>query len=653
MRNIYLKHQKSVQLKRLVRKLERLVQSGQFKGLARRKQWHLLRRFSKLCRQLRLDLNRLALKPAVLALLVSSGVVLTQQKARAQAPSFGTQVQNPFNLTSVGYECKPSLVDIDDDGDLDMFAGDDDGDINFFLNTGSATAPSFDTLQLNPFGLANQNANYVSVHLQDMDDDGDYDLWYGDDSFQMVYFENVGDSISPAFGTPVVNPFGLTSVYGQYEAKITTGDMDNDGDFDMLVGANYGNLYYYQNTGTVSAPAFAAPQTNPFGLTNAAMYYAAPSISDIDNDGDFDVAVNNNYGTLLFFENTGTILAPAFANPVNNPFGITSVTGYSVAIFADLDGDGDEDVIQGEGYGNFMYQPDTVGGGGSSNIPPQISIIANDTVCDNDTLEIAFLASDPNSDPITVTAISTNQAVIPDANIQITGIDPNFDLIAVPVGAGNTEIIVTVMDSLASRSDTVAVNVETCVPNSIPVITPPANDTVCDGDTLTVPFMADDADMDPLLVTAYSDNQAVIPDANIFINGTQPNYTISVVPIAQGIANITIEADDGEDIDSTGFEVEAVDCSVSIDAANLTEDLKVYPNPASDRIRFELGLQSPADRIKVEVLDLAGKVLVNELFLDPAMKFEGILDVSNLAQGVYFLRLSNTEFIANRKIMVE
>ena len=69
--------------------------------------------------------------------------------------------------------------------------------------------------------------------------------------------------------------------------------------------------------------------------------------------------------------------------------------------------------------------------------------------------------------------------------------------------------MVTVMDSLASRSDTVAVNVEACIPNSIPVITPPANDTVCDGDTLTRSFMAMDADMDPLLVTAYSDNQRI------------------------------------------------------------------------------------------------------------------------------------------------
>lgn len=653
MRKVYQQHHKSSQLKKLVRRLDNLVQTGRFQKLSGQQQRHLLKRFRKLNRQLRPDMSRLQLRPALLAFLASAGVMGMNQSAQAQVPAFDTLQTNPFSLVRVGYESKPTYGDIDDDGDLDLFVGNGGGEINFFRNIGTATAPMFDTLQLDPFGLVSQTgASYVSLHLQDMDADGDYDLWYGDDGFQFVYFKNIGTVTAPAFDTATVNPFGLIAPYGEYEAKITTGDLDNDGDYDMLVGASYADVYYYENTGTDSFPAFAAAVQNPFGLANVGGNYAAPTIFDLDNDGDLDVTVNNNYGVLAFFENTGTLAVPAFATPVNNPFGIVTSYYYSVAVFADLDGDGDEDITQGEGYGGFFYQEDT-SGGGASNVPPMVNIIANDTVCDNDTLDLAFMANDPNNDPITVTAVSTNQAVIPDANITINGTAPNYDLVAIPVMAGNADIIVTVMDSVSSVSDTLAVNVESCIPNTIPVVVAPANDSVCETDTLTLPFMASDGDGDPLIIDAYSDNQAVVPDANISVTGTAPNYTIQIIPAGQGFANISIEADDGEDVDSTGFEVEVVDCSVGLDASFFTKRFDVYPNPANDRIHYALDLFVPVEKLQIEVLDLAGRSLLDETLRNPATDLQGVLDISELSSGIYFLKVSSDLYSFNKKIVVE
>lgn len=573
------------------------------------------------------------------------------QQAKAQVPTFGTQQTNPFNLVTVGGEAKPSYVDIDNDGDLDLFAGNAAGEINFFRNIGTATAPLFDTLQVDPFGLVSSaTANYVSVHLRDMDNDGDYDLWYGNDSFEALYYQNTGTATAPAFAAPVTNPFGIVMPTGQYEAKITTGDLDNDGDFDLLIGASNTDLFYFQNTGTNAAPAFSAPQTNPFGLAAVGSYYAAPTISDIDKDGDLDVGVLNNTGTFFFFENTGSVTAPAFATAVTNPFGIAGGYYYSGAAFADLDGDGDNDLTIGEAYGNFFYQEDT---SGVTNSAPVVNIIQADTVCLSDTLDIPFNASDPNNDPISVTAVSTNQAVIPDANIQITGTAPNYDLVAVPILAGNADIIVTVMDSLSSVSDTVAINVEACIPNTAPVVIAPANDTVCETDTLTLSFTATDGDGDPLIVDAFSDNQAVIPDANISVTGTAPNYMIQLIPIALGTANISIEADDGEDVDSTAFSVEVEDCTVDIDADFFTKRFEVYPNPAQDRIHYALDLFVPVRQLRFEVIDLTGRSLVEEVYQDPATELDGVLDVSQLRRGVYFLKVSSELYSFTRKIVIE
>ena len=43
-----------------------------------------------------------------------------------------------------GTNLVPALVDIDDDGDLDLFAGESSGDLNFWRNVGSPTAPAFE-----------------------------------------------------------------------------------------------------------------------------------------------------------------------------------------------------------------------------------------------------------------------------------------------------------------------------------------------------------------------------------------------------------------------------------------------------------------------------------------------------------------------------
>ena len=84
-----------------------------------------------------------------------------------------------------------------------------------------------------------------------------------------------------------------------------------------------GTCEQVQNTGTNTAPAFAAPVNNPFGIT-ATYQYAFPSFTDLDNDGDYDLAVGEYYGAIQYFENTGTAMAPAFAAPVSNPFGLNA-----------------------------------------------------------------------------------------------------------------------------------------------------------------------------------------------------------------------------------------------------------------------------------------------------------------------------------------
>jgi hypothetical protein len=99
-----------------------------------------------------------------------------------------------------------------------------------------------------------------------------------------------------------------------------------------------------------SAPAFAPPVTNPFGLPDVGGYFHSPGFADLDGDGDLDAMAFGAWPS--FSENTGTANAPAFANPVTNPFGLDR--GYRLT-FADLDGDCDLDAFNGQSNGRVVY----------------------------------------------------------------------------------------------------------------------------------------------------------------------------------------------------------------------------------------------------------------------------------------------------------
>ena len=269
----------------------------------------------------------------------------------ASAQSFGVPVKNPFGLVATQENAMPTFVDLDGDGDMDLLVGEYYGSMQYFENTGSATVPQFGAPVTNPYGIvATSNISFPT--FADLDNDGDMDLLVGEYGGTFSYFENTGSATNPQFATPTTNPFGLTP---SYEFAIPDfADIDGDGDMDLLVGEYYGNMQYYENTGSNSNPQFAAPMMNPFGLS-ATNYIACPSVEDIDNDGDLDVLVGEANGSFQYFANTGSSTNPQFDSPIENPFGLQSVDTVSLPAMTDLDGDGDMDLLVGEYYGNFRY----------------------------------------------------------------------------------------------------------------------------------------------------------------------------------------------------------------------------------------------------------------------------------------------------------
>ena len=338
---------KKGQLKILSRQLKKLLQSTEH--VPKKKIDILIFKIKALLNELKSVVHFKELRKALgIAAFIFGLSVLNP----AIAQTFDSPQVNPFGLSATSYFSSPTNADLDGDGDLDILISEYGGNMKYFENTGSATSPQFGTPQTNPFGFT--PSSYVSFPvLIDLDDDGDQDLFTGEYAYGNIYFyENTGTATSPQFGTPQTNHYGLTPTY--YFSNLAFADLDNDGDKDLIVGEYYGNFQYFENTGTANAPQFAAPQQNPFGLSPI-LENAFPAFTDLDQDGDQDLLAGEYYGNLQYFENTGTINSPQFAPPQQNPFGLSGSLYIAIPTFADIDLDGDADLFVGEAYGNTKF----------------------------------------------------------------------------------------------------------------------------------------------------------------------------------------------------------------------------------------------------------------------------------------------------------
>ncbi|MGF1533407.1 MAG: FG-GAP-like repeat-containing protein [Bernardetiaceae bacterium] len=265
------------------------------------------------------------------------------------------QTTDGTNVYTYSYG-SPAFGDIDGDGDLDLFVGTNAGGIKFFENTGDAQNPANDPFAVNnPFGIVIPAGydGFTYVDLVDIDNDGDLDLFVGESGGTAMFFQNIGTPTNPNFAAPVFNPFGIAFTNGFTDLELA--DIDGDGDLDLFLGDKKGYLYFQQNTGSAAAPNFAAPVLGAFGLPNFIGGYTQPELADIDGDGDLDLFVGDKGGGIYFYENTGSANAANFVATAINPFGLPA-GGFPSIAFADLDQDGDLDAGVGSGATFFLQE---------------------------------------------------------------------------------------------------------------------------------------------------------------------------------------------------------------------------------------------------------------------------------------------------------
>ncbi len=309
-----------------------------------------------------------------------------------------------------------SFHDIDQDGDQDLFWGDFfEAGILLISNTGTCAEPN---LRNEPVAYPPDDpiktSGYNSVLFADLDGDDTDELLFGvlggafnpnTSAVENLYYMDptpdgletrtktllsgidVGADSYPVFAdldadgdedlllsnkisthdfnTGVIHYFENTSVTGHlrweqreplnigghYNLAPAVADLDADGDLDMLVGTwNRGSLYF-RNDGTPGVPDFVLDESRTVTLTRGSN--STPVLVDIDADGDLDLFIGESSGDLNFYRNTGSAGVPQF-ELVSDKFEGIDVGRRSVPRFADLDGDGDQDLILGREAGGVL-----------------------------------------------------------------------------------------------------------------------------------------------------------------------------------------------------------------------------------------------------------------------------------------------------------
>jgi hypothetical protein len=269
---------------------------------------------------------------------------------------------NPLAGFDIGSYSTPALGDLDGDGDLDAVAGNNSGVFSYFRNTGSAKKPAFAAAggSANPFAGIHFPSGRVVPELADLDGDGDLDAIFGLSIGDVAYYVNSGTSSAPAFAslTGTANPLEPVDPGADRDrSSPELADFDGDGDLDLMVGELGGSLLYFSNLGSASSPAFVAVtgSSSPFDGIDLGYFYCRPELKDLDADGDLDALAAGTYGDLRFFANTGAAGRPAFAELTGsqNPFqGFVGINQpYPSPDLADVDADGDFDLVLGDGYG--------------------------------------------------------------------------------------------------------------------------------------------------------------------------------------------------------------------------------------------------------------------------------------------------------------
>lgn len=309
-----------------------------------------------------------------------NSILLYHNNGTTLNPQFSYQrsdfLQN--EMIDVGEGSAPVFVDENGDGLLDMVIGNKKisltdstqaTGLSLYRNTGTATNPSFDLITEDYLGLGSQNyLGTLNPAFGDLDLDGDQDLLLGLDDGKMIYLRNCGGAGAPITICQITTAFMSIDVGNAAAPHIA--DMKRDGLPDLVVGNKNGILKYYENVGSAGNPFFAvAPSIDTLGRVLVQSVGATDGFSDpfiFEYNGQFRAAVACMQGGIYLYGNIDGNLSGTWTilDTIEDKV-LGNRYGYNLTVGGgDINGDSLTDLLVGlySGGVQLYLQNDSVSG---------------------------------------------------------------------------------------------------------------------------------------------------------------------------------------------------------------------------------------------------------------------------------------------------
>jgi len=550
------------------------------------------------------------------------------------------------------------FADYDNDGDQDLaiFGVDDDfNDIaDIYRNDEGVFTPI--------------NAGIAPMHMgaicwADFDNDGDFDLMCSGQNYSMEAFATIyenNDGIFTASGLDL--PTGFWNSIGW-------GDYDGDGDIDLAYSwytSGVANSAIFRNDGN----SFTNINAGLPGLTAGSMEWG-----DYDGDGDLDLL---HTGTPADFSNTLVLIYENNDGVFSNiSAGLMDCAWYNNALWDDVDGDGDLDVVyvgdDGEQYpfvvyintdGVFEMMNTGLFGVRTSNgnIGMQIGDIDNDgdmdVVMTGDNENYAKSTRIYLNNNGTYSALEHNIPGFGSGTVDLTDIDNDGDLDLFLVGYDNNshgDVGIFINDA---NSNTYTTNEAPSAPsNRISLVSDDAVELTWD---IATDEHTPQASLQYNLYIGTASGLGDVVCAQSITDPMSENYGFHFIPkqgncemqlqyamagLADGLYYWSVQA-----IDQSGA-ASVFSAEQFFDIGNVTHindvDMKVqiFPNPASNQLNITVANETT---MNVEMFDMTGKTVLQRQNMDS----RAVINVAGLMQGYYTIRIITNDNTIIKKIQI-